>query len=791
MSPRDALVESDNNAASGGSDFVSSVGGIVNNGKSGKKGGKIKKLGGVAVVTLVLIIVIVFLFINPIFQIDHISTMLEQSTAAYYTDMTERKATVFAEALREGDVPTTTAKRMKENGATVGYVENGNFVESNQGVAKVAFVGDSINGGKEALVVKVGDEIITADEFYNKYNSNATLYNALNSATYGRAAYYYDDEAYRIFKEIGTSRNEYNSSTDFDEVTSKLMGEGNNISIISAYEKQDCETTETVNQETGNKEKETVCGDKYVYDSEVSGKGKTASELIDEVRDENKADRKNIATMNATDSLAIADEISIEDRSMKFYVAVMQNISKTKAGYGGNGSGHDSILGVFSTLGAITGNSGSNINDVMNMLYETSEVEVVDVNTGETVVTEGSMLQSPSLYAMLTEEKTDSSSVANYSTERILKTVENSVVDDETAKNSAISSSVASNNKNKSGKVWRFFVGDGNESSEDLSNIETTVSSSLTNNSFSTVAGVPGGELLAQGAVNLGAELALASGSTVGDEQAVKKYAKLTSTVLAMDAEVDRNNRNPLDISSKNTFLGSILHKFAVSSLQSGSILNKIASVSRITASSLATLIPNTHADDEITYATYLTYGGECTRYDLIGASGTVGCARNEVFDTSTYDNLFNDEGFLEFRKENLNCDSSSIKCEVKKGSVLEDFVNNNMNRDAPMGVMDSKIIEEETSDNVVSLIVNKVFGKVSEKTRNKASGKEYVNGGENWDKYKYAQAYKSTMRTINALRKYDGDATAYNFYGFSLNDPIADYINEHYPLETTVATNK
>ena len=44
------------------------------------------------------------------------------------------------------------------------------------------------------------------------------------------------------------------------------------------------------------------------------------------------------------------------------------------------------------------------------------------------------------------------------------------------------------------------------------------------NNSFDSIKGINAGELLVQGAVNVGASLALQSGATVGDESAVIVY---------------------------------------------------------------------------------------------------------------------------------------------------------------------------------------------------------------------------------------------------------------------------
>ena len=46
--------------------------------------------------------------------------------------------------------------------------------------------------------------------FYDEVNENVELYSAFDNATYGKAAYYYDERAQEVFREIGVSRNEWN-----------------------------------------------------------------------------------------------------------------------------------------------------------------------------------------------------------------------------------------------------------------------------------------------------------------------------------------------------------------------------------------------------------------------------------------------------------------------------------------------------------------------------------------------------------------------------------------------------
>ncbi len=152
-----------------------------------------------------------------------ISERLIEETDVQYADAVESKMLVFQQALYSGDVPENTKVILENNGVLVVDGE----------------------GGSQALEYK--GKIITAGEFITAVKADASLYNAFNAATYSRAAYYYDDSAREVFRRIGTSRNNYNADSDFDEVMSDLVGEGSSIAVNNVVLK------EKENEETGEK----------------------------------------------------------------------------------------------------------------------------------------------------------------------------------------------------------------------------------------------------------------------------------------------------------------------------------------------------------------------------------------------------------------------------------------------------------------------------------------------------------------------------------------------------------
>ena len=662
-----------------------------------------------------------------------ISERLIEETDVQYADAVESKKLVFQQALKNGELPEDTVEVLKEHGVEVGYM-NGDFVEGNKA-----------NG---ELILKLDNKIITADNFIEEVNTNLKLYEAFDSATYKRAAYYFDDAAEKVFRKVGTSRNNYTEASDFDEVVSGKMGEGSNIEIGSASIQVD---------EDGNY---------YVVGNGSSSSKNDVDTFIDGVKNSNKSLTVNESTLNTVDSLKVADTISKEQRSSLFYVLFMENISKMKAGEGND----------------------SKIHEVMNFLYEETESEIVDVETGEIIRTYGTALDSPSLYAVLSGEKMDVSEAKNYSSDRILKTAENQIGENG---ESTIKNTVSSTSTKVTGSIGKLIsLGINDASDAVIKSISPTVSSSLIDNSYKTIKGVNAGEFLVEGAVNTGRMLAQESGATAGDAETVAKYAKLNSEVLAMDAKVDRMRRSPFDISSKNTFLGSIVYNFAImASLNGGSTISKVSSIMSSTSSAILSLIPGAYADEP---SGYLTTFGDCETYGTIGAVGSAQCSWNATFDTSTLNDTFNDAGFKEFVEKNTTLSSSGSRT-INNNSVLADFILYNNERNTPLGVADGGILDSLANgsssvgflSSVLSLI-ERLLG-ASDSDKRIATGAAFVNSSNNddWQTYKYAQRYVSLARATDALRQFSNDSTAYNniMYFEGNENPVIAFLDNYYMM--------
>lgn len=725
-----------------GDNYVSSVIGKSGRLKSNKKN---RSMLATCFIGSVVVIAAIILSSGNIIPAKVQEGLVEQ-TDVQYADMVASKMLVFQQAMYSGAIPEDTAENLKSGGVVVGYVNgSGNFVEG------------SIDGAQVAL--KVDNKIVTADSFINEVYENVKLYNAINQATYGRAAGYYDEAANEVFKEIGTTRNNYSSDSDLEEVIDSLMGSGSDVSVNSVYLTE----VTTKDPETGT----TETTYEYVENGQAAKSDSEAKDFIESVQSKITSNDSAQSTLDAADSLKVADTISKEQRSSLFYLLFMENVSKMKAGDGND----------------------SKINEMMKYLYTSRETEVVDVKTGKTLKLTGTALESPSLYSVLSGSKLNTAMVDNYSSDRILKTTENQL--EKNTGGSTTLNTVASAESETRGSVGRYLdSGEESGSLEILNKSELTVKSSLVDNSYETKQGIDAGEFLVEGAVNVGKSLAVkGSGATAGDEVAAAKYNTLNNKILAMEAKVDRMNRSPLDITSKNTFLGSIVYNIATISSKYTGIFGSISTIGNTVNNAILSLVSNTYADGEVGY---LANHGDCETLGNIGAIGSAQCATIATFDTSTLNNPFGDAGFMQFAEENTTLNGSGER-KIKDGSVLADFILYNNERKTPLGVTDGGILDSlSNNSNSVSFMSDilsmvEIFLGADDSDKRIATGESFVNSANNpdWDTYKYAQRYVALARATSMLKQYSDDKTAYrNVKYFEGDDnPVIAYKKHYYNI--------
>jgi hypothetical protein len=162
------------------------------------------------------------------------------------------------------------------------------------------------------------------------------------------------------------------------------------------------------------------------------------------------------------------------------------------------------------------------------------------------------------------------------------------------------------------------------------------------------------------------------------------------------------------------------------------------------------------------------------------------------------------DEEYIAVKAENVTCGDDG-KCEINKGSDFEKYIRYNAERFTPVGITDGGILkslknkDSDTSESssgyskipfisslkeLLSMIWAKIKQLFGDDSLDIASGKAFVNtaGNDDWKIYKYAQRYMSEVRTVENLRAYDGDQTAYsNIPYIGKENPVIACIEEYF----------
>lgn len=131
------------------------------------------------------------------------------------------------------------------------------------------------------------------------------------------------------------------------------------------------------------------------------------------------------------------------------------------------------------------------------------------------------------------------------------------------------------------------------------------------------------GEALVSASERIYSEKAKSAGQVIGDETALLATYRANQDIIAEEAEYDRATKSPLDITSKNTFLGSIVHNlvpFATSS-NSISLTSAMQNVGSLISDSVSGLLPTSQAISEAQVSR-----GDCVLSNNIGAVSNTHC---------------------------------------------------------------------------------------------------------------------------------------------------------------------
>jgi len=684
----------------------------------------------------------------------HISSLFTEATDVQFTSYNSRNTRLFKYLLDGGDqlkigfnakYKYTTfspymKSRLKKNGIEVGRIDaDGNFVASS-----------GLSTSK--TVLKYNNEIIDAASFQSKFASDIGFQEAYYKAKRGRIAGFFDESADLYYERKGITRDifdRYKSTGDAETdntnfrktVSDRMTGSDANLNSISRRENED---GEEYFEEDGERMRNTdISGDTpeakaRVMVNDIAGKVSQGGAVA-------------CAVLRIGNMAAVTVSAYQMFQSISYFLSLMEPVSKMMAGEG----------------------DASAINPVLNFLTTetTSEVDVVNPDgtvTKKTVT--GSPLQASGPKLVLGNTRPNQDDLAPYSVDTITKAAQtialstgatNIVCDGVMGANAIIS---LASNAIPGGTLANFAVrvivntvknvAITGAISAIVSAVIPYVAKIFAGNIFEQYTGVPAGELFSLGAAQSNFKLATqASAYMPASADYIKTQNRQTALALAQEAELDRRGRSPFDISSQNTFLGSLLSKFSYVANQN-TVMGHISSIMGTFSNALNVFNPSASAyDEELSYT---------SNYQDCSQMGDTVCdmyGTNIVgMDYSTIDLSPDDPTYVSVINPNLNADGSIIE-----GSELAKFITACVERESPWGVFDANIANAlQTSfgtvvDNIY--IVEDVMDIVNaaEDTANRpwATGEYCQMGSSNprWDnEIRYYQRFVEDMRITSSM---------------------------------------
>ncbi len=320
------------------------------------------------------------------------------------------------------------------------------------------------------------------------------------------------------------------------------------------------------------------------------------------------------------------------------------------------------------------------------------------------------------------------------------------------------------------------------------------VSNALGRDLVSTLGGEDLGNALTSGALRYMGSAHRANGGSLGTVEKYQQYAVAQAEVIAQEAKEERLTLSPFDITSKNTFMGTILTQM-MSLTNSSGLMKSLTSASTVMSSSIASLTPRVSAVTK-TISESLPdmekYAETCPYLASIGAVGDAFCNPYIVTDVSTIDEDPDDVVEQLIASEQVTASSTEGEnVKVNDNTELAKYIKYCGTRESDFGYADQNITNEINSGTSISsgssVVDNAgngaiggvpVFGDIidiveSAKTLNNLgyiSGENCVaNDSEEWNgEYKLYQRFTEDQSLAESM-------------GLVEKSAVAEYLEEYY----------
>lgn len=576
----------------------------------------------------------------------------------------EQGAHITAEFAKSGEMPKDYFKDLVANGIDVGQITaNGDFVRTDIYIANIEERDDLIASASgfnyisedEGELAMLWDgKLIQADDFVAAVESDPKLYAAYSSAADLSTKYYYGKDVEEVYKNMGLSRGNFNDwettgnyvedDKKFVEILNATLDDGSDVVVGGAYDNKPHPEGAAIGDDSnsgGGTYIEQVSGNEgaasggvseetreYIYRWDWQKDPKTGLIFYLPVYSDNSTER-------ATELLSAALSSSEPYLASNAFITVEEAIQRARV----QGRGP--------------------VNHVMNTLTKGTTVSYQNVETGGVETSNFSILETKNFRAAVSDSDYDKNEAQNFGRDRIMKTT--GETGEIKGKDIIRKTTIGTGGKQDSNSVVRNGKSDTHADEGTVSKANSNLELSSANTNSKTFQSVIGGNRIIEGGSFLSNTINMYSiGAMPSNAGTIAEYHKEEEKVLARRAEAERATKNPFDITSPYTFLGSIVHSFATSMLGTySSATNGFSAVSSIGATAnkaVANLTGTaTAAGGNNEYTTMSGLG--CETLDTAGGiEGDLYCSSHNTVNTehmnytkSDWDAAIDQEGYKEF----------------------------------------------------------------------------------------------------------------------------------------------
>ncbi|MDO4508056.1 MAG: hypothetical protein Q4B65_01580 [Candidatus Saccharibacteria bacterium] len=220
-----------------------------------------------------------------------------------------------------------------------------------------------------------------------------------------------------------------------------------------------------------------------------------------------------------------------------------------------------------------------------------------------------------------------------------------------------------------------------------ISTITPSVAQILTRDLITNIGGEDLGNALTSGANMYMGSTHRSNGGSLGTESAYIAFAAKQQEVIANNARYERMDKSPFDVTSKYTFLGTLVNQLAAFP-SVNSFMSFLTSGMSTVSSSITSLMPTSSAMD-IADNLIPNYEQVCPYLGSIGAVGDAYCNPYIITDVSTMDT--DPADIIEGLYDNFE-DEEGDNVKIKDDSGLAEYIVMCNNRTSAFGIADQNI---------------------------------------------------------------------------------------------------